>query len=371
MDLQAPEMLSNTPVLIGGKPQKDTYKDFQPEMDMINTAFCEVMMEGDYKDRIFTFPIPTYNISKDFNWENKNLDPLWTMTAKYGVPYFSNFINSDMSPEDARSMCCRLRLDNRELRKRGGSLFASNPMTGSIGVVTINLPRLAYEAKGSKDAFFKKLERLIDISRSSLLTKRKILERFTEEGLYPYSRHYLKKIKQGQGEYWKNHFNTIGILGMNEACQNMFGKDFDITSENGKEFAVETLNFIREKLVAYQEDDGSLYNLEATPGEGTTYRFAKRDKEQYPDIISSGNKEPYYTNSTHLPVGHTGDVYEALKHQDALQTLYTGGTVLHGFIGENIEDIEVCKRLVKKIAENFHLPYFTLICLIFKPIALQ
>jgi ribonucleoside-triphosphate reductase (formate) len=360
LDLQAPNNLGDMPVVIGGKLTKDTYKEFQPEMDMLNKAFCEVMMEGDFKGRIFTFPIPTYNISKEFDWNNKNLEPLWNMTAKYGIPYFSNFINSDMSPEDARSMCCRLRLDNRELRKRGGGLFASNPMTGSIGVVTINLPRLAYESKGNIKKYYQKLENLLKIARNSLQTKRKILERFTDDGLYPYSKHYLQKIKASKDNYWANHFNTIGILGMNEACQNMYGENCTISSEDGKKFAVETLEFIREKLVYYQEQDGSLYNLEATPGEGTSYRFAKADKESYPDIITSGTSEPYYTNSTHLPVNHTTDIFEALGHQDALQTLYTGGTVLHGFIGEIIDDNESCKKLVKKIAENFHLPYFTI-----------
>jgi ribonucleoside-triphosphate reductase (formate) len=360
MDLQAPVTMADMPVFIGGKPQKETYKEFQPEMDMLNKAFCEVMMEGDSKGRIFTFPIPTYNITSDFDWGNTNLDSLWQMTAKYGVPYFSNFINSDMKPEDARSMCCRLRLDNRELRKRGGGLFASNPMTGSIGVVTINIPRLAYEAKGNKDAYYEQLDELLQIARKSLLTKRKMLERFTDDGLYPYSKHYLAKIKEAKNTYWSNHFNTIGIIGVNEACQNMFGKEITISTEEGKKFAVETLNFIREKLVKYQEEDGSLYNLEATPGEGTSYRFAKHDKETYPDIITSGTTEPYYTNSTHLPVDQTTDIFEALDHQDALQTLYTGGTVLHGFIGEHIDDIAQCKKMVKTIAENFHLPYFTI-----------
>ena len=358
MDLQPSVTLANLPIVIGGKPQKETYGEFQYEMNLINRAFCEVMMEGDAKGRIFTFPIPTYNITKDFNWDNEDLLPLWNMTSKYGVPYFSNFINSDMSPDDARSMCCRLRLDNRELRKRGGGLFASNPMTGSIGVVTLNLPRLAYESKGDMDKFFAKCNQLVEIARESLLTKRKILERFTDDGLYPYSKHYLSKIKKSRGTYWSNHFNTIGVIGMNEACLNMLNED--ITSVKGKDFAVKTLIFIREKLVKYQEDDNTLYNLEATPGEGTSYRFAKLDKKQYPDIITSGTRYPYYTNSTHLPVNYTADIFDALEHQDSLQTLYTGGTVLHGFLGEKIDDPEICKKMVKKIAENFHLPYFTL-----------
>ncbi|MFC1751798.1 ribonucleoside triphosphate reductase [Thermoproteota archaeon] len=358
MDLQASKTLADMPVMIGGKAKKETYKEFQQEMDMINRAFCEIMMEGDYKGRIFTFPIPTYNITADFDWNNKNLESLWIMTAKYGVPYFSNFINSDMKPEDARSMCCRLRLDNRELRKRGGGLFASNPMTGSIGVVTLNLPRAAYSAKHNKTAFFEKIKSLLYIARNSLLTKRKILERFTEEGLYPYSRHYLRNVKQARGQYWGNHFNTIGIVGMNEACLNMF--DHNIATQEGYELAVETLEFIRTYLKKFQEEDNILYNLEATPAEGTTYRFARMDKKQYPDIIAAGTEEPYYTNSTHLPVNFTDDIFEALEHQDNLQTLYTGGTVLHGFIGEQIEDIEACKKLVKKIAENYRLPYFTI-----------
>lgn len=358
MDLQAPSSLADLPVMIGGVPQQATYKEFQHEMNLLNQAFCEVMMEGDYKGRIFTFPIPTYNITRDFDWENEELMPLWNMTAKYGVPYFSNFINSDMDPEDARSMCCRLRLDNRELRKRGGGLFASNPMTGSIGVVTLNLPRLAYESKGDKAVYFEKCNELLELARESLLIKRKILERFTDAGLYPYSRHYLDKIKKSKGYYWGNHFNTIGVLGMNESCLNMFGQN--ITTEQGLAFAKETLQFIRSKLIVFQEEDNTLYNLEATPAEGTSYRFAKMDKEQYPDIISAGTHVPYYTNSTQLPVSYTSDIFEALEHQDQLQTLYTGGTVLHGFIGEKIDDPKVCRNLVKKIAENFHLPYFTL-----------
>ncbi len=356
MDLCPPSILADTPVIIGGIPQKETYKEFQKEMDMINKAFCEAMIAGDYKGRIFTFPIPTYNLTKDFNWDDEKLDLLWEMTAKYGTPYFSNFINSDLNPDDARSMCCRLRLDNRELRRRGGGLFASAPLTGSIGVVTINLPRAAYISK-TKDKFFEHLLHLLNIARKSLVIKRSVIEKFTDHGMYPYAKHYLAKIKQSQGSYWANHFNTIGILGMNEACLNLIGKS--IASEEGKQLALDTLNFIREHLVVFQEDS-NLYNLEATPGEGTTYRFAKLDKAKFPDIITAGDHEPYYTNSTHLPVGYTEDVFEALDHQDNLQTLYTGGTVLHGFIGERIDDFHVAKKVVRKIAENFHLPYFTL-----------
>jgi ribonucleoside-triphosphate reductase len=282
------------------------------------------------------------------------------MTGKYGIPYFANFINSDMSPEDARSMCCRLRLDNRELRKRGGGLFGANPMTGSIGVVTINLPKIAYVCKGDEYKFFVELENLLVLAKISLQVKRKVLERFTDEGLYPYARHYLGSVKKGKGEYWANHFNTIGIIGMHEACINLETGYEGIDTLTGRGFAHKVLKFIRKKLVEFQEEDGHLYNLEATPAEGTTYRLAKLDKEKYPDIVTSGEDKPYYTNSTHLPVGYTGDIFEALEHQDDLQTMYTGGTVLHGFLGEKLHDFKVCKELVRKVAENFSLPYFTI-----------
>jgi ribonucleoside-triphosphate reductase len=364
MDLQIPKMMKDEPVIIGGKFQDKTYKEFQKEMDMFNMAFTEVMTEGDASGRVFTFPIPTYNITKDFEWNSEVSDKIMEMTAKYGIPYFSNFVNSDMKPEDARSMCCRLRLDNRELRKRGGGLFGANPLTGSIGVVTINLPRLGYQAKDKKE-FFEALEEIMRIAKTSLDLKRKVVEKFTEEGLYPYSKYYLEDIKSKFGEYWKNHFNTIGIAGMNEAVLNLLGED--ITTTEGNKFAQEALDFMRDKLMDYQNETNSLYNLEATPGEGTTYRFAKADKQKYPDIIVANEKayreqgaDPYYTNSSQLPVNYTDDIFEALDLQDGLQTRYTGGTVMHGFIGEKLPSIESTKKLIQKIAENYHLPYFTI-----------
>ena len=364
MDLVIPDMMKDEPVVIGGKFQEKTYKEFQKEMDMINIAFTEVMTAGDASGRVFTFPIPTYNITKDFNWDGEVVEKIMEMTAKYGIPYFSNFINSDMKPEDARSMCCRLRLDNRELRKRGGGLFAANPLTGSIGVVTINLPRLGYLSK-DKNEFMEKLEKMMKISKESLDIKRKVVEKFTDEGLYPYSRYYLQDIKSKFGEYWKNHFNTIGINGMNEAVLNLLGKD--LTTEEGHQFAKEVLDFMREKLMDYQLEANNLYNLEATPAEGTAYRFAKADKQKYPDITVANEKayresgaDPYYTNSSHLPVDYTDDIFEALDLQDDLQTRYTGGTVMHGFIGEKMPSIASTKKLVKKIAENYHLPYYTI-----------
>ena len=358
MDLKVPKHMQNQPAIIGGQFWGDhVYGDFQKEMNMINRAFAEVMMEGDAKGRIFTFPIPTYNISKDFEWENEDLNPIWEMTGKYGIPYFANFVNSDMDPEDARSMCCRLRLDNRELRKRGGGLFGSNPLTGSIGVVTINLPRIAY-LSNSEEEFFERLSALMDIAKESLEIKRKVLTRFTEEGLYPYSKVYLEAIKKRQGDYWANHFSTIGLVGMNEACLNLFKED--IASTKGREFAVRVLKFMRERILTYQEETGNLYNLEATPAEGTSYRLAKKDKEKFPDIITSGEKEPYYTNSSQLGVNATDDIFEALEHQDELQSLYTGGTVLHVFLGEKIDDVDNVKNLVRTIASNYTLPYFSL-----------
>lgn len=363
LDLSPPSILENENVIIGGQPQKEKYKEFQKEMDMFNRAFAEVMIEGDAKGRPMTFPIPTYNITKDFDWDNPVLKPVWEMTAKYGIPYFSNFINSDMKPEDARSMCCRLRLDNRELRKRGGGLFGANPKTGSIGVVTINMARLGYLAKNEKD-YFKRLGKLMDLAKNSLELKRKFLERMTDKGLFPYCRFYLSDIKKQFGQYWKNHFSTIGLNGMNESCLNFLKKD--IASKEGRELTIKVLDFMREKLMDYQIETNNLYNLEATPAEGTTYRFALGDKKQFPKIIVANEEEyqkgaaPYYTNSTHLPVNYTDDIFEALKLQDEFQVKYTGGTVLHGFLGERIENGEVAKKLVKKIAENFHLPYYTL-----------
>nr|MBD3359330.1 ribonucleoside triphosphate reductase [Candidatus Buchananbacteria bacterium] len=364
MDLSMPKMMKDEPVIIGGKFQEKTYKEFQKEMDIFNMAFTEVMTEGDAFGRVFTFPIPTYNITKDFKWDTEVADKIMEMTSKYGIPYFSNFVNSDMKPEDARSMCCRLRLDNRELRKRGGGLFGANPLTGSIGVVTINLPRLGYQAKDKKE-FLDSLEVIMKIAQTSLDLKRKVVEKFTEEGLYPYSKYYLEDIKSKFGEYWKNHFNTIGIAGMNEAVLNLIGED--ITTAEGNKAAQEILDFMRDKLMDYQNETNNLYNLEATPGEGTTYRFAKADKQKYPDIIVANEKayreqgaDPYYTNSSQLPVNYTDDIFEALDLQDGLQTRYTGGTVMHGFIGEKMPSIEATKKLIKKIAENYHLPYFTI-----------
>lgn len=360
MDLICPKNLMDMPVIVGGKNNFEySYGGFQKQMDMINNAFSEVMMEGDAKGRIFTFPIPTYNISKDFDWESPVFDSIIEMTAKYGIPYFANFVNSDMDPEDARSMCCRLRLDNRELRKRGGGLFGANPLTGSIGVVTINMPRLGYVSKDKAD-FFERLHRLMDIAKSSLETKRKMIEKSTINGLYPYSKFYLSEVQSSMGDYWKNHFSTIGINGMNECIENFFGNEENIATEKGLEFAVETLEYMRENMREYQEETGNLYNLEATPAEGTAYRLAKIDKEMYLGIIAAGNEVPYYTNSSQLPVGHTEDLFQALDLQEPLQTLYTGGTVFHGFLGESIEDMETCKLLVRRVMENYEIPYFTI-----------
>ncbi len=364
LDLTVPSTLRDHPVIIGGKPMKETYSDFQDEMDIFNRAFLEVMLEGDARGRVFTFPIPTYNITKDFDWDNPNIELLWEVTSKYGIPYFSNFINSDMNPEDARSMCCRLRLDNRQLRKRGGGLFGANPLTGSIGVVTINLPRLGYLASDEEE-FFSMLDRVMALARESLEIKRKILERFTEGNLYPYARFYLRDVKKRFGSYWQNHFSTIGLIGMNEACLNLFGKG--IASEEGRIFAINVLEHMRQRLKEFQESTGNIYNLEATPAEGTSYRLARIDKEKYPDIICANeeyfrtqNAEPFYTNSTHLPVDSEKDLFEVLEHQDPLQQRYTGGTVLHLYIGERIEDTSTVRGLVKKICENYHLPYFTI-----------
>ena len=357
MDMTIPDSFKKEAAIVGGELKDKKYGDFQHEADLINKAFCEVMSDGDAKGRIFSFPIPTYNITKDFDWSNPDLKGLWEMTAKYGIPYFSNFINSDMDPDDARSMCCRLRLDNRELRKRGGGLFGSNPLTGSIGVVTLNLPRLAYMA-GSKENFYKGLDEILRISKEALEIKRKVLEQLTDQGLYPYSKHYLADIKKKQGTCWSNHFSTIGLVGMNEACLNLLKED--ITTKKGRGFALEVLNYIRERMMEFQEETGHFYNLEATPAEGTTYRLAKMDKEKYPGIVTQGTEEPYYTNSSNLPVKYTDDLFAAMDHQDDIQSLYTGGTVFHIFLGERVEDIEVCKKLVRKIAETYRMPYFTI-----------
>ena len=364
MDLNVPSTLKDSPVIIGGKYREETtYSDYQEEMDILNAAFAEVMMEGDAKGRVFTFPIPTYNITEDFDWTNPKLENIWKMTGKYGIPYFSNFVNSDMNPEDARSMCCRLRLDNRELRKRGGGLFGANPLTGSIGVVTINMPRIGYLAKDEND-FFEKLDTLIKCSADSLTIKRKILEKFTEGDLYPYSKFYLRKIKESTGVYWRNHFSTIGILGMNEACLNFMGET--IATQKGQDFAVKVMDHIRTKIEQLQEETDEIFNLEATPAEGTTYRFASMDKAKFEEIICANEedykqgKSPFYTNSTHLPVNYTDDIFEALELQDRLQVKYTGGTVQHLFLGEEVTDIEVVKNVVNKVSHSFKLPYFTL-----------
>ena len=358
IDIKPPQFLAQQPVLIGGKLQKETYGEFQEEMDMFNRAFYESMMEGDAKGRPFTFPIPTVSIGKDFDWENSALDPMWEATAKYGVNYFSNFVNSDMNPEDFRSMCCRLRLDNRELYQRGGGLFGSAPLTGSIGVCTINMPRIGYLSKTNKE-FFNRLGSLMDLAKESLEIKRKALENFMEKGLYPYSKYYLASVKKIRGSYFGNHFSTIGLLGMNEALLNYM--DESIASTRGRKFALEVLDFMRKKLVKYQKETGNIYNLEATPAEGTSYRQAKTDKEKYPDIITAGTKNiPYYTNSTQLPVNHTDDIFKALKLQDDLQSKYTGGTVLHLFLGEQISDVASVKSLIKTVFEKFTLPYVTI-----------
>jgi len=363
MDLKVPDYMKNEPVIVGGEVKDKAYGEFQNEMDMINKAFAECMLEGDASGRVFTFPIPTYNITKDFDWENPNYDLIWEMTAKYGIPYFSNFINSDMKPEDARSMCCRLRLNQTELKRRGGGLFGANPQTGSIGVVTINMPRLGYVSINEED-FFKRLNNLMEISKESLEIKRKSLEKFTDIGLYPYSKFYLRTVKQRFGHYWQNHFSTIGLLGMNEAIINFMPGE-NIATKKGREFSIKVLNFMREKLKEYQNETGNIYNLEATPGEGTTYRFARNDKAKFGKIIVANDlsvkngAKPYYTNSTQLPVNYTDDIFEALELQDELQTLYTGGTVFHTFVGEKLNK-EGVKSLVRKIAESFNLPYYTI-----------
>ncbi|HIS54078.1 TPA: ribonucleoside triphosphate reductase [Candidatus Galligastranaerophilus gallistercoris] len=363
MDLTVPSYYKNEGVIVGGDIKDETYGEFQEEMNMINKAFFEVMMEGDATGQVFTFPIPTYNITKDFDWDNPDLNGLWEMTAKYGIPYFSNFINSDMKPEDARSMCCRLRIDNRELEYRGGGLFGSNPLTGSIGVVTVNLPKIGFIANNEEE-FFKLLKQRMDIAKTSLEEKRKIIEQLTDKDLYPYTKYYLRDIKKRFGVYWKNHFSTIGLIGMNEACLNLLG--VGIADEKGRAFAIKVMDYMREVIKGYQIETGNNYNLEASPAEGTSYRLAKNDKKNLISIKVANDKEyyekgakPFYTNSTHLPVNYSDDIFEVLDHQDELQTKYTGGTVLHIYAGERIYDIETMKNLVKKICNNYRLPYFT------------
>ena len=364
LDLTIPDFMKNEAVLYNGKVTQDTYGDMTKEMEMFNLAFAEVMRQGDSKGRVFTFPIPTYNITKDFNWDSPVSQAIFEVTAKYGVPYFSNFVNSDMKPEDVRSMCCRLRIDNRELRKRGGGFFGANPLTGSIGVVTLNIPRIGYLSK-DEDEFFERLDALMETAKSSLEIKRKVLETFTDNGLYPYSRRYLRHVKEGYGKYWKNHFSTIGIVGLNEAIINLLGQN--IASRDGQAFAVKMLTFMRNHLADFQEETGSIYNLEATPAEGTSYRLARIDTRRYKDILVANQKqvianhaEPFYTNSSQLPVDFAGDLFEALEHQEALQTLYTGGTVFHIFLGERLNSWKSAAELIKKVAWSSRLPYFTL-----------
>ena len=363
LDLTVPEFMKDEPVIVAGNVTNETYGDMQDELDMFNLAMAKVMCAGDSKGRVFTFPIPTYNVTKDFDWENMISQRLFEVTAKYGVPYFSNFINSDMKPDDVRSMCCRLRIDNRELRKRGGGFFGANPLTGSTGVVTMDLPRIGFLAK-DEDEFFERLEQMMEIGKDSLEIKRKVLETFTENGLYPYSKRYLRLIKESFGSFWKNHFSTIGLVGMNEALLNLFGRG--IGTPEGLEFAAKVLKFMRKKLVDFQEETESIYNLEATPAEGTSYRLARLDKRRYPTIIVANQNylskgvEPFYTNSSQLPVDHDGDLFEALEHQDRLQPLYTGGTVFHIYLGERVYSWRAAAELIRKVAWNSHLPYMTL-----------
>lgn len=356
-DIKVPKTLREEPVIIGGEYKDKTYGEFQKEMDLFNRAFCAVMLEGDCKGRVFTFPIPTINITKDFDWDSPVVNSFMEITCKYGIPYFANYVNSDLSPEDAVSMCCRLRLDKRELRKRGGGLFGSNPMTGSIGVYTVNLPRIGYLATDKAD-FFARLKRVAELGKVSLEIKRKIIEHQTDRGLYPYSAHYLRNVKARTGEYWFNHFNTIGLVGMNEACLNFLGKD--IGSKEGLAFALEVMRFLRDLMVEFQEETGHSYNLEATPAEGTSYRLARLDKEKYPNIIQSGHEEPQYTNSTQLPVTYTDDIFECMDLQDELQSLYTGGTVQHLYLGERVNDVETVKDLIRTIFTKYKMPYISI-----------
>jgi len=358
LDLKVPEHHKDMPIIIGGEMKKETYGEFKSEMDLINRALCDVFSEGDSTGRVFTFPIPTYNITKDFDWDNPSYEGIWKMTAKYGIPSFSNFINSELSPADATSMCCRLKLDNRELYKRGGGLFGASPKTGSLGVVTINLPHIAYLSKTRKE-FFDKLKEAMDLAKNSLEIKRKTIEQYTIRGLYPYCRYYLQDVKKMRGSYWANHFSTIGLVGGHEMCLNFLG--CSIADIDGKNFMGEVLDFMRQRMIKYQEETGSLYNLEATPAEGTSYRLAQIDKKMFPEIITSGTPEtPYYTNSSQLPVGFSEDLFEVLDHQDNLQTKYSGGTILHGFIGEEISDPMSVKSLIKTIFSSYRLPYMTI-----------
>ncbi|NIQ06437.1 MAG: ribonucleoside triphosphate reductase [Candidatus Korarchaeota archaeon] len=361
LDLNVPTFMEDEPIVMRGAGNS-VYGNYQREIDMLNRAFAEVMMEGDARDRPFSFPIPTINITPTFEWDREPLLPTWDMTAKYGIPYFANFINGDMKPEDSRSMCCRLRLDKSELKKRGGGLFGSYALTGSCGVVTINMPRIGYEAS-NEDEYFELLAERMDFAKKSLEIKRKTLERLTKKGLYPYSRFYLRDVKQRNGKYWSNHFSTIGLNGMNESLLNFM--DTTIATDEGIRFSKKVLEFMRDKLKEYQEKTGDLWNLEATPAESTCYRLARKDKEKYPDIriynMEVHDAEtPYYTNSTQLPVGHTDDLFRALKLQEPLQIKYTGGTVLHGFIGEQLPSGATARRLVRKVMHHSEIPYFTI-----------
>ena len=357
-DIKVPKTLANEPVIIGGMQQNEMYGDFQTEMDIFNKAFCDVMHQGDAKGRVFTFPIPTLNITKDFDWDNEVVDSFMKITCKYGIPYFANYVNSDLSPEDAVSMCCRLRIDTTELKKRGGGLFGSNPLTGSIGVFTINLPRIGY-LSSSKQEFKSRLWKLVQTGKNSLEIKRKIIEDQSDRGLYPYCSHFLRGVKARTGGYWNNHFNTIGIIGMNEAVLNFMNKD--LTTAEGQEFAIEIMNYLRDLMVEVQTETGHMYNLEASPAEGAAYRMARADKAKYPDIITAGTDDvPYYTNSTQIPVGYTDDIFEVMELQDELQSLYTGGTVQHLYLGERIEDITVCKNLIRRTFEQYKMPYISI-----------
>jgi len=352
LDWTCPEDLRDKRLLLGGKPYEFTYGELQPEMDIINKAYIEVMTAGDAKGRVFTFPIPTYNITKDFDWDSPNATPLFEMTAKYGMPYFQNFLNSDLEPNHVRSMCCRLQLDLNELLKRGGGLFGSAEMTGSIGVVTISTPRIGFQHKGDKQAFLDRIGHLMNLAKISLELKRKEVQLWMDRGLFPYTKRYLGTLN--------SHFSTIGINGLNEAIRNFTNDEHDIADKWGQDFAEDVLVFMRNKLTEFQNETGNLYNLEATPAEGTTYRFAKEDQKRFPNIIQSGTKEaPYYSNSSQLPVEFTADAFEALELQDRLQTKYTGGTVLHLYMGERISDSEACKKLVRTALTKHRLPYIT------------
>jgi ribonucleoside-triphosphate reductase len=366
LDLRVPAPLADQPAIIGGREIDATYGAFQAEMNLFNRAFLEVMSEGDAKGRVFSFPIPTYNIGRDFDWEDAALDPLWEVTAKYGIPYFANFVNSDMSPDDARSMCCRLRLDLRSLQKRGGGLFGANPLTGSVGVVTLNMPRLGYLST-SEDDFLARVDRLLEVARTSLETKRKVLEVLTEKDLYPYTKYYLRDVRARHGAWWHNHFSTIGLVGMNEACLNLLG--CDLGAARGVAFAARVLDHLRDRLATFQEETGHLYNLEATPAEGAGYRMARLDAERYADLRSAADGtaslkeravEPFYSNSTQLPVNYSNDIFEVLDLQDELQARYTGGTVQHVFLGEAVSDPAAVKAFVRTVCSNYRLPYFTL-----------